>query len=189
MDEIVVMFCGPHYGGQVDCGRIDRAVSLALARQCPLLICGDARDGWECVAFGCRAVNAGVPVVWVRHNGKANTLGDAISAAGVVSMHKPHVDRIHLVTDWYHIPRAFVQLWKKKNRRSIRAWIIPAPVWGRWDERGRLPDELKGALHALISIPQSPKGQRMSKRKTARELFSRSRRIFRRLRATRPPET
>lgn len=163
MHTVVIMFCGPFYGSYpFHFGRIDRAIALAREHRCPLVICGDGTGGTELEAFLARARARGVPLPMARYNGKRNTLGDAISAAAVLSAEFPHVTRAYLVTDWYHVPRASIRLAHKLSRQGMgHVTVVPAPVWDHLlGGLRRLPGELLGSWHALLRLPQPPKRRR-----------------------------
>lgn len=175
MTEVVIMFCGPFYGHRpFHYGRIDRAIALANAFRCPLVICGDGTGGRELDEFQARSRDAGVPITVARYNGKRNTHGDAISAAAVVAAEFPRTETAYLVTDWYHVPRATIRLAHRLRRRGFsHVTVMPSPVWDHLrDGLRRLPGEMLGSWHALLRLPQPPKRSRsLRHRSLARRLL------------------
>ncbi len=178
MKQVVVMFCGPLYGKPFHYGRIDHAVRVAKKRGCPLVICGDGSKGRELEEFEKRAKDAGIARVCTRYNRRANTRGDSISAAAMLQVFFPEATRVLLVTDWYHMARSIVQMYRRINRCKMhKINVFPSPVWEHL--KGgllRLPRELLGTIHALMGVPQPIKSNGIF------QLLLRSRRIIRRMR-------
>lgn len=144
----VAMFCGPHdEGDRAPTRRIDHAIRLALTRNLPLIVAGDAFGGEEVRAFQTRAQEAGVRVVLTAFDVRRCTLSDAQATATRLRELGHDLDRVHLVTDWWHMTRSWVMM-RGEVRTSIL--IVPAPVF-----KGPLPcfrtlwNELRGAWHYL----------------------------------------
>lgn len=108
----VAMFCGPYdEGEQMPTRRIDHAIQIAKEEGLPLLIAGDAFDGKEVLRFQNRAWSAGVRSVLTAFDPRHCTTADAQAIGRVIL--KWHFDRIrllHVVTDWWHMPRASAML-------------------------------------------------------------------------------
>ncbi|MBI5794567.1 YdcF family protein [Candidatus Uhrbacteria bacterium] len=108
----VVMFCGPHdEGSQTPTRRIDHAINLAIQSGLPLFIAGDAFSGDEVRRFQVRAWNAGVHTALQAFDSRHCTLADAQAVGRVVlERHFDRLERLHLVTDWWHMERAVAML-------------------------------------------------------------------------------
>ncbi|MCR4314326.1 MAG: YdcF family protein [Candidatus Uhrbacteria bacterium] len=144
----VAMFCGPHdEGDRTPTRRIDHAIRIALAMDLPLIVAGDAFNREEVQAFQIRAQEAGVRVVLTAFDARRCTLSDAQATATRLRELGHHVERLHLVTDWWHMGRSWVMM-RGEARTSVL--IVPAPVFN-----GPLPclrtlyNELRGAWHYL----------------------------------------
>lgn len=159
----VMMFYGPHYnGGKPHFGRVNTAIDLAKRLSCPLIICGDGCRGEGVQLFATHALHSGLETpIYGFFNSKMNTRGDAESAADVVWEHLPLVRRLHVVTDWYHMPRACIALSQELDRRfrdTHRQFrLVPRPVLDHWQEGWkRLPGELRGCRDYLLQEPNLP---------------------------------
>jgi hypothetical protein len=108
----VAMFCGPHdEGNQVPTRRIDQAINLALSTGSPLFIAGDRFNGDEITRFKLRARNQGVTTIVEAFDPRHCTLSDAQATAREILARGYHqLTSIHLVTDWWHMPRAAAML-------------------------------------------------------------------------------
>lgn len=134
--SLVAMFCGPHDNdGGISYRRIDAAIERARktrAKQLPIVICGDGNGGQDCLQFIDRAQQGDIQHAFFRYHAGASTITDAQSLALVLSRDPTfaHVREVHLVTDWWHMPRATLFLQDTLRaciaRRSLR--VIEHPV-------------------------------------------------------------
>lgn len=124
----VAMFCGPHdEGDRVVTRRIDRAIEIARCGDLPLFIAGDACGGEEVRAFQLRAWNAGVPTAVAAFDARSCTLADAQAIAQIVRAHAyRELERLHLVTDWWHMERALAML-EGELARIVRRRVVVVP--------------------------------------------------------------
>ncbi|MFC1788173.1 YdcF family protein [Patescibacteria group bacterium] len=155
----VVMFCGPHYDGQVHFGRIDRAIQVALRYNCTLIVAGDGNHNQDVKLFARRANRAGVRQVLQAKNGR-NTRGDAISAIKAI-VGDDRISQLVIVSDWYHMARCTIALYQEAARqlpeRTFR--ISQVPVWQHFfDVLSILPNELCGIRDYLKHNPQTSRG-------------------------------
>ena len=130
-DTAVAMFCGPHdEGDQPPTRRIDAGIYHALRLNAPLFIAGDAFEGAEVRRFYARARATGVITTIQAYDSRHCTLADA-QAVGreILSRRLDRLERIHLVTDWWHMDRAMTMLegeLKKGTGRTIQ--VVPESV-------------------------------------------------------------
>ncbi len=110
--SVVAMFCGPHEKGKVSYRRIDAAIAAAREFGVPLLIAGDGNRGLDVQEFAVRAAQCGVEAVIPLYDAQATTLADARLVSVFLSRQTGYtlVDTIHLVTDYWHMPRAMAML-------------------------------------------------------------------------------
>jgi len=157
----VVVFYGPHYGGVREWGRIDKAIKIAKKHNCPLIICGDGCLGEGVTIFYDYAIGCGVEEVYAHFDSRQNTRGDAFGAVHVIVSRFPTLGRLHLVTDWYHLPRSFIALSIELNKHKLedRVQITANPVWQRFCEgTQRLRGEIRGCLDYLRNCSQRTYG-------------------------------
>ena len=151
--ECVVMFCGPNYG-KLDWSRIRAAILMAKMRRCSIIICGDANGNRDVKTYARIARRSRIPYV-VCPNGR-HTRGDAMHAAAVLAGACSHVERVLVVTHWYHLPRAFIAL-RQEIARPVS--LIPVPVLRSFrDGLRRLPGEILGVCDYLLGNPQRTRG-------------------------------
>lgn len=151
----VVMFCGPHdEGDRTPTRRIDHAISLAMHQGLPLFVAGDAFHGEEVRYFQQRASNAGVATAIRAFDPRHCTLADAQAIGRIVlERHFDRLERLHLVTDWWHMERALIMLDLELKRilgrqiqvvpESIFTGPAPGPLVHQ-NERQGLDDYLAG---------------------------------------------
>ena len=152
--DIVAMFCGPHENGGVTFRRIDAAIDAAKRLRAPLMIAGDANDGNDLEVFAARASDQYVTYIRSLYDPRANTLVDVeLVINELMSPRYRTVQTIHLVTDWWHMPRAIVMLfWELRRRMPHRQFSIvtvnaecPAPPERELErERQGIVDYLAG---------------------------------------------
>lgn len=145
MKKVVVVLNGPHVKKWVWAqfawvevfwnGRINVAIAKAMQLKVPLLVCGDANGGKDLAHMVGLAQSKGINTIPCE-NGKnkedKNTRGDCLAAIRELQR-RPDVTRVHLVTCWYHMPRAIA------NMRHELALVLPdrkiviesCPVWTR----------------------------------------------------------
>jgi len=177
MQEVVVVLNGPHVKKWVWAlcawievfwaGRISRGVAEALRLEAPLLVCGDANGGEDLRHMVALAQAEGIETVPCE-NGKEkehkNTRGDCLAAIREIEQ-RPDVLRVHLVTCWYHMPRAMARLRHElalalPDRQIV---IEPCIVWARflygfthlfpkWDKKAKVwkGGEVRGFLAVLL---------------------------------------
>lgn len=169
MKRAVVMFTPPHYKvrgvPRLWMGRIDRAIALARRHDCLLIVAGDANGGEDIAAFADRARKAGVREVVCAFNGTdpslKNTRGDARATATVLADNLS-IDRVTIVTCWYHVPRAWIAL--RQELGSRRVSINTSPVWTKFAHGLKvLPHELRGCWDYLRGNPQQTRGTHIGK--------------------------
>ncbi|MBI4256683.1 YdcF family protein [Candidatus Uhrbacteria bacterium] len=102
------MLCGPHdEGDQPPTRRIDHAIGIVRDLELPLFIAGDAFEGDEIRRFHDRAWKAGVASVVPAFDSRHCTLSDAHAVSRqILERRFDRLNRIHLVTDWWHMERA-----------------------------------------------------------------------------------
>lgn len=124
--EVVVIFCGPHEKGRVSFRRIDAAINAALEFGLPLLIAGDGNKGLDVVAFEMRARERGVSVVVPLYDAQANTLTDARLVCEFLRQRTGYemVQTVHLVTDYWHMPRASLMLSMLLREQSVDRCVV-----------------------------------------------------------------
>ncbi len=155
MKQIVVMLCGPHENGEVCNRRIDEAIYLAMSEGIPLIIAGDGNFGEDIKYFTDRARMDGIHHTVGLYNQRANTLSDSTMVAEVLSKHGEFTDvsTIHLVTDWWHMPRASLfftsamQLKKPGFVFDLKLVNVSAPKPPKWvidSEYNGVQDFLRG---------------------------------------------
>lgn len=110
--EVIVMFCGPHENGQISYRRIDAAIDAALRLNLPLVLAGDGNFGHDIKMFAERAHNMGVHPIESLYDQQATTLSDARLLCQFLRDNEAfqRVEKIHLVTDYWHMPRASLML-------------------------------------------------------------------------------
>ena len=112
-------------------GRIMAAITLAQRLDAPIFICGDANGGRDLDRMCGMARLANLKVICCDNGTMDNTQGDCEAAARALE-NAPDVDTVHLVTCWYHMPRAMVTLRIALARFVQRNMVIErAPVWRR----------------------------------------------------------
>ncbi len=122
----VVMVCGPHHpkftpDGVVLCtafhqrtrcfSRLDHARRLAGYLESPLLVCGDANGGQDVDAYVAHARAHGIralPIHWTGEPRASNTLLDVRLALEALLQSSEMFEGCTLVTDEWHMPRAFL---------------------------------------------------------------------------------
>ncbi len=172
MRQIVVMFTPPHYKvhgvPQIWYGRVDKAVDVAVAKHCPMIVAGDANGGKDLDRFFIRARRLGVGAVLRAFNGDdvmlKNTRGDARAIARVMAEVPALalVERVVIVTCWYHVPRAWIALRQELGNSKVK--ITCAPVWTKlWHGVKALPNEVCGCIDYLRRRPQSSRGEPIGK--------------------------
>lgn len=169
-DVVVVMFTGPHYGGTIHFGRIDKAIDAAKKRHCPLMICGDGNRGFDLEVFRERARARGLRQIILSYDKRANTRGDAAGAAKKISC-MPGVHDVLVVTDWYHMLRACEALrMELETQESIPGVtsIHTHSVFQHFIEGClRLPGELRGFYDYRLKRTQRSWGSHGSRGKPA----------------------
>ena len=125
--SVVAIFCGPHENGVVSFRRIDVAIQVALRIQVPLVIAGDGNFGRDLDVFAKRAHLAGVTIVKTFYDARANTLADAQMVCEHLSTSAEFYDvrTIHLVTDFWHMPRATLILISQMTTRLFELVCVP----------------------------------------------------------------
>lgn len=172
MREIVVMFTPPHYKvhgvPKIWMGRIDRAIDVAVSKHCPLIVAGDANGGQDIDQFIIRAKRFGVGAVLRAFNGHdralKNTRGDARAIVRVMAEVPAlaNIDRITIVTCWYHAPRCLIALEQELGDRRISVRV--SPVWTKfWHGLRVLPNELRGCWDYLRGNSQQTRGSHIGK--------------------------
>ncbi len=141
MDELaVVMICGPHHHkhdseGRTLCtafhqgtrcyARIDHATKLAKSGGRPLFVAGDANGGMDVDRYVDHARAYGVtvfPCVWTGKDPVAsNTLLDLRMALTALLQSVGSPEGLVLVTDAWHMPRAYLLAFKESLRLCEQA--------------------------------------------------------------------
>jgi len=177
--EAIVMFTPPRIQcengeWEIQTGRIDKAISLAITRKCPLIIAGDGTKTQEDLDFfETRARNADVKIViraW--NNNERHTRGDARAIIQAVNwdVRLNDIHHLVLVTCWYHQIRAWSALRAEIRdlQGSFDYKISFSPVWANYlDGLSRLLNlrrgELRGAWDYWRDNAQQTRGWRHGK--------------------------
>ncbi len=169
MKQFVAMLNGPHDAdGNRRHNRIDTAVSRALELRLPLLVVGDSNHGSD-VRYYCEyARKQGVLEVVGLHRNLANTLIDAYAIADHVSpfaASETSGPTIHLVTDYWHLPRSLVFLHAVLKERIGTFRIVAVPALGFDPPAEIVLGEVKGINdflsgdYGLHNAPHPPFGK------------------------------
>lgn len=172
----VVMFTPPR-GNDVWFGRCDAAIDVVkrLGQDGVLLLAGDANGGRDLQAFKMRALEAGVDVdrIHLAFNGHdrawKNTRGDARASAEVVEQ-LPRVERVVVVTCWYHATRAKIatRIWLAERMPERRFRVSSVRVWKVWPGFKAVVNDLRGAWDYWRGRPQRTRGEVVGKPDLAR---------------------
>lgn len=174
MNTAIVVPAAPHYPNrqgkkQPWFGRIFRGIQIARELDAPLIIVGDANGGADVELFT-QLASVSKVTAFTELNGTSNELkntrGDMRAAARALQSHNElhDVDKLILVTCWYHCMRSTVELQhamaetlpdRKYSYRTV-------PVWDKLAHgvhRILHPNgEIRGTIEALLGRPHTPRG-------------------------------
>lgn len=166
-----VVPAAPHYKDvngeeRVWLGRASAAVNEALLVDAPIVFSGDANGGHDLTVFANYAYDRGVKHVVKARNGELkNTRGDARAVARAVLVEDVlhDVDRLIVVTCWYHVPRFRLALRQELNANTSRHIALGVlPVFGRAPPTGLL-NELRGYVDYHLQRPHKTRGGHVGK--------------------------
>lgn len=173
MDTLVVLFSGPHLkdgaypepgerGNMVDERRIRKAIRAALDHaDAGIAVFGDGNGGSDVAAFMGLARESGVARVWGFYDptiANPSTFTDASRAVSELAGHPEfsHVVNVLLVTDDWHMARAFAWMHRLLGQRGIQDRFVlhQVPVTdGPRPTQIMLEGEAKGLRDCELGLP------------------------------------
>lgn len=181
--SIVAVFVGPHHAaddptcrdwatvpgltfdgfgrhqhvGMLCMGRVDAGIAIAERLGCTLVVCGDSNSGSDVRVLVEHAKAHGMKAAVGVHQTHSNTRMDAANAVRFATETGASVVDLYIVTDWWHLPRAYVHAWNAaRSVNGCRIRVRPRPAFGWIPPLVYFWGEVRGIFHALLGRPHSP---------------------------------